>query len=146
MSKVAKQELVKEPKIEEMEDERTEELKQHSPLIFCIDLHCIGCAKKIERTISKIRGVDRVMIGMEQNQVTISGVIEPQAVCARIVKKTKRTAKVFSPLPQAEDEPIPEVVSSQVNRLTTVGLIVNMHCEACAKQLKRKILKMSLTI
>lgn len=66
--------------------------------------------------------------------MTISGVIEPQAVCARIVKKTK--------LPQAEDEPIPEVVSSQVNRLTTVELIVNMHCEACAKQLKRKILKM----
>ncbi|KAH0749823.1 hypothetical protein KY290_029055 [Solanum tuberosum] len=77
------------------------------------------------------------MIGMEQNQVTISGVIEPQAVCARIVKTTKRTAKVFSPLPQAEDEPIPEV-----NRLTAVELIVNMHCEACAKQLKRKILKM----
>ncbi|WMV35593.1 hypothetical protein MTR67_028978 [Solanum verrucosum] len=149
MSKEAKKELVKEPKIEEMEDEKTEELKQLSPLILCIDLHCLGCAKKIERTISKIRGVDRVMIDMEQNQVTINGVIEPQALCTRIVKETKRTAKVFSPLPQAEDEPIPEVVSSQaifftrtVNRLTTVELIVNMHCEACAKQLKRKILKM----
>lgn len=51
---------------------------------------------------------------MEQNQVTISGVIEPQAVCASIVKETKRTAKVFSPLPLA-DEPIPGVVASQVN-------------------------------
>ncbi|TMX00596.1 hypothetical protein EJD97_000511 [Solanum chilense] len=141
MSKEAKKELVKEPKIKTMEEEKTEELKQHSPLILCIDLHCLGCAKKIERTISKIRGVDRVMIDMEQNQVTISGVIEPQAVCASIVKETKRTARVFSPLPQA-DEPIPGVVASQVNRLTTVELIVNMHCEACAKQLKRKILKM----
>lgn len=51
---------------------------------------------------------------MEQNQVTIYGVIEPQAVCARIVEETKRTAKVLSPLPQAEDETIPGVVSSQV--------------------------------
>lgn len=56
MSKEAKKELVKEPKIEEMEDEKTQELKQLSPLILCIDLHCLGCAKKIERTISKIRG------------------------------------------------------------------------------------------
>ena len=30
----------------------------------------------------------------------------------------------------------------QVSGLTTVELNVNMHCEACAAQLKRKILKM----
>ncbi|MCD7472468.1 hypothetical protein HAX54_013715 [Datura stramonium] len=133
-------------KIEENKDENTkekkEELKQPSPFILYVDLHCLGCAKKIERTISKIRGVERVTIDMAQNQVTINGVIEPQSVCARIVKKTKRSAKVLSPLPQAEDETIPEIVDSQVSRLTTVELIVNMHCEACAKQLKRKILKM----
>ncbi|MCD9561048.1 hypothetical protein HAX54_019982 [Datura stramonium] len=32
--------------------------------------------------------------------------------------------------------------AKQVSRLTTVELIVSMHCEACAKQLQRKILKM----
>lgn len=82
------------------------------------------------------------MIDMAQNQVTIKGIVEPQAVCNRIMKKTKRRAKVLSPLPEAEGEPMPEVVSSQVSGLTTVELNVNMHCEACAAQLKRKILKM----
>ncbi|KAJ8559796.1 hypothetical protein K7X08_003854 [Anisodus acutangulus] len=77
------------------------------------------------------------MIDMTQNQMTIKGVIEPQVVCARIVKKTNRLAKV-----QAEGEPLPEFVASRVSRLTAVELIVNMHCEACAKQLKRMILKM----
>ncbi|CAN4085608.1 unnamed protein product [Withania somnifera] len=79
---------------------------------------------------------------MAQNHLTIKGVIEPQAVCDRITKKTKRVAKVLSPLPPAEGEPLPEVVASQVNGLTTVELNVNMHCEACAEQLKKKILRM----
>uniref|UniRef100_A0A1S3XVQ3 Heavy metal-associated isoprenylated plant protein 3-like n=1 Tax=Nicotiana tabacum TaxID=4097 RepID=A0A1S3XVQ3_TOBAC len=125
--------------IEENKVEKTEEKKEPkppSPFVLHIDLHCVGCAKKIERSISKIRGVERVMIDMAQNQVTIIGVIEPRQLCARIMNKTKRVAKVLSPLPAD-----PEVVASQVSELTTVELSVNMHCEACAQQLKRKILK-----
>lgn len=34
----------------------------------------------------------------------------------------------------------------QAGELKTVELNVNMHCEACAEQLKRKILKMGGTI
>ncbi|XP_059300162.1 heavy metal-associated isoprenylated plant protein 9-like isoform X2 [Lycium ferocissimum] len=82
------------------------------------------------------------MIDMGQNQVTIKGMIEPQAVCERIVKKTNRVAKVLSPLPEAEGEPLPELVASRVSELRTIELTVNMHCEACAQQLKRTILKM----
>ncbi|GMJ13628.1 HEAVY METAL ASSOCIATED PROTEIN 47 [Hibiscus trionum] len=112
------------------------------PFVLFVDLHCVGCAKKIEKSIMKIRGVEGVVIDMAQNQVTIKGIIEPQAVCAKIMKKTKRRAKVLSPLPAAEGEPIPEVVASQVSGLATVELNVDMHCQACAEQLKRKILKM----
>lgn len=52
---------------------------------------------------------------MAKNEVTIKGIVEPQAVCNKIMKKTKRRAKVLSPLPAAEGEPIPEVVASQVD-------------------------------
>ncbi|KAL2558872.1 Heavy metal transport/detoxification superfamily protein [Forsythia ovata] len=121
---------------------RKKNLSHHHHLSCIVDLHCVGCAKKIERSLLKIRGVEGVVIDMAQNQVTIKGVVEPQAVCNRITKKTKRTAKVLSPLPEAEGEPIPEVVASQVSGLATLELNVNMHCEACAEQLKKKILKM----
>lgn len=112
------------------------------PFVIHVDLHCVGCAKKIERSLMKIRGVEGVAINMAENQVTIKGVVEPQAVCNMITKKTKRQAKVLSPLPAKEGEPMPEVVTSQVSGPTTVELNVNMHCEACAEQLKKKILKM----
>lgn len=57
-------------------------------------------------------GVD---IDMEKNELTIKGVVEPQAVCNKIAKKTKRRAEVISPPPPAEGEPLPQVVVSQVS-------------------------------
>lgn len=51
---------------------------------------------------------------MGKNEVTIKGIVEPQAVRDKIMKKTKRKAKVLSPLPATEGEPMPEVVTSQV--------------------------------
>ncbi|GLT48326.1 hypothetical protein SLA2020_219580 [Shorea laevis] len=155
MGEEAKQEQVKAevPQPEEKKEEKTEEKpaeegkkeeppKPPSPLVLYVDLHCVGCAKKIERSIMKIRGVEGVVTDMSQNQVTIKGIVEPQEVCTKIMKKTKRKAKVLSPLPAAEGDPMPEVVTSQVGELTTVELNVDMHCQACADQLKKKILKM----
>ncbi|KAK2637324.1 hypothetical protein Ddye_032116 [Dipteronia dyeriana] len=133
---------VDQEKKEEKPEAAVEETKPPSPFVLFVDLHCVGCAKKIEKSIMRIRGVEGVTINMGENQVTVKGIVEPQAVCNKIMKKTKRRAKVLSPLPPAEGEPIPQVVTSQVSGPTTVELIVNMHCEACAEQLKRKILKM----
>lgn len=130
------------PAEEKPAEEKKEEPKPPSPCVLFVDLHCVGCAKKIERSIMKMRGVEGVVIDMVKNEVTIKGIVEPQAICNTITKKTKRRAKVISPLPAAEGEPIPEVVNSQVSGPVTVELNVNMHCEACAQQLKRKILQM----
>ncbi|KAL1308617.1 hypothetical protein HN51_050597 [Arachis hypogaea] len=126
------------------EEEKEEEAppKPPAPCVLFVDLHCVGCAKKIHRYIMKIRGVEEVVIDMAKNEVTIKGIVEPQAICNIITKKTKRRATVISPLPAAEGEPIPEVVNSQVSGPVTVELNVNMHCEACAEQLKKKILQM----
>ncbi|XP_010035329.2 heavy metal-associated isoprenylated plant protein 9-like [Eucalyptus grandis] len=131
-----------EAKVEEKKEEKQEEPEPPSPLILSVELHCAGCAKKIQRSIMKIRGVERVEIDMGKNQVTVKGAVEPQTVCNRITRKTKRRVDVISPKPAAEGEPLPQIVTSQVNGLVTVELSVNMHCEGCAEQLKKKILKM----
>lgn len=60
-------------------------------------------------------GVEGVVIDMAKNEVTIKGIVGPQAVCSKIMNRTKRRAQVISPLPAAEGEPIPEVVNSQVS-------------------------------
>ncbi|PNX86946.1 heavy metal transport/detoxification domain-containing protein, partial [Trifolium pratense] len=144
MGEEVKQETPKEAesKPEETPVEEKKEPKPPSPCVLFVDLHCVGCAKKIEKYIIKFRGVEGVVIDMAKNEVIIKGIVEPQAICNIITKKTKRMAKIISPLPEVEGESIPEVVTSQVSEPVTVELNVTMHCEACAEQLKGKILKM----
>ncbi|XP_057740963.1 heavy metal-associated isoprenylated plant protein 9-like [Arachis stenosperma] len=131
----------KEKPAEEKKEEK-QEAKPPSPCVLFVDLHCMGCVKKIERYVMKMKGVEGVVIDMAKNEVTIKGIVEPQAICNIITKKAKRRANVISPLPLAEGEAAPEVVTSQVSAPVSVELNVNMHCEACAEQLKKKILKM----
>lgn len=131
-----------EEKKEEKTEEKKEEPKPASPVVLFVDLHCEGCAKKIKRSIFKIKGVEEVTIEMAKNEVTIKGVVEGQAVCNMITQRTKRRAKVLSLSATAEGKPVPEVVASEVAGLNTVELTVNMHCQACAEQLKKRILKM----
>jgi len=115
-----------------------EEAKQVSlQCVLFVDLHCIGCAKKIKKSIMKMRGsifsllsvwfwfhsacisficiflltgVEGVVIDMAQNQVTVRGTVEPEAICYIITKKTKKKVQLISPLPEPEGEPTPEVV------------------------------------
>ncbi|KAF3789238.1 hypothetical protein EJ110_NYTH18912 [Nymphaea thermarum] len=129
---------------EKKEDEKKEEEKPPAPVVLFVDMHCIGCAKKVERTLLKVRGVEDVKIDMVANQVTVKGMVDPQALCTRIQRKTKRRASVISPIiPTKEGEDAKsEVVNAQASGISTVVLNVNMHCEACALQLQKKILQM----
>lgn len=45
-----------EKKEEEKKEKKEEEPKPPSPCVLSVDMHCVGCAKKIERSILKIRG------------------------------------------------------------------------------------------
>ncbi|MQM13620.1 hypothetical protein Taro_046542 [Colocasia esculenta] len=137
VKQVDKKEENPEEKKEEKKDEATP--ASPPPTVLFVDLHCVGCAKKIERTILKCRGVEAVEMEMTKNQVTVKGIVDPQALCERIKKKTMRSAKVLSPLPPADGDPAkPDAAPPQ----NAMELNVNMHCEACAEQLQKKILKM----
>lgn len=57
-----------------------------------------------------------MVIDMAKNQVTIKGIVEPEAICDMITKKTKKRVQVIAPLPEPEGESIPEVVASEVSR------------------------------
>lgn len=52
-----KEEKVEEKKKEKQAEEVKEEPKPPSPLVLYVNLHCVGCAKKLEKSIMKIRGM-----------------------------------------------------------------------------------------
>lgn len=58
MKEETKPEEKKEEKVEEKKEEKKDdEPKSPAPFVLFVDLHCVGCAKKIERSILKIRGL-----------------------------------------------------------------------------------------
>lgn len=127
-----------EPKEEKKDDSKP---SPPPPIVIYVDLHCVGCAKKIERSILKCRGVEEVKTNIEKNEVTVKGAVDPHTLCSRIQKKTSRNAKLLSPLDAAVSNKS-ESNPPQESGIATVELQVNMHCEACAQQLRKKILKM----
>ena len=46
-----------EERMEEKAEDMKEESKPPSPFVLFVDLHCVGCAKKIAKSIFKIRGL-----------------------------------------------------------------------------------------
>ena len=51
-----KEEKAEEKKEEKAQEKKEEEPKPPAPFVLYVDLHCAGCAKKIEKSIMKIRG------------------------------------------------------------------------------------------
>ncbi|XP_042440515.1 heavy metal-associated isoprenylated plant protein 9-like [Zingiber officinale] len=143
MGEEAKQEA--EAKQEENKEKKTEETKPGPApsVVLSLDLHCVGCAKKIEKCMLKCTGVESVEVDMVKNQVTVKGVVDSQSLCSRIHKRTRRKVQVVSqPTAETEGDSMPEVVPPQESSMATIELLVYMHCEICAELLKRKILKM----
>lgn len=57
-----KEEAAEEEKKEEKAEEKKEEPEPPSPFVLYVDLHCVGCAKKIEKSIMKIRGPPSLLL------------------------------------------------------------------------------------
>ncbi|KAL8532583.1 hypothetical protein ACS0TY_008971 [Phlomoides rotata] len=69
-----------------------------SHLSFCIFLETIKLHRNSPSTsIHRRTGVEGVTMDMTKNEVTIKGVIEPQAVCNRIMKKQRERQKFYPP-------------------------------------------------
>ncbi|KAM0832897.1 hypothetical protein ACQ4PT_064611 [Festuca glaucescens] len=161
VNKVEEPKVETEPKKEESpappaEEERKKEEEPPAdvppspppPVILGVEVHCTGCAKRMRRSLLRCKGVEAVHVDMAANQITVKGVaVDPDALCQRLRSKTKRDATVISPLPpppappadEAAPPPPPQPAEDLVR---TVELEVNMHCDACAQQLQRKMLKM----
>ena len=76
---------------------------------------------------------------------------DPLKVLARVQRKTHRQVQLLSPIPPPppppekkaeEDKPIVEEKKVEPPVVVTVVLKVHMHCEACATEIKKRIMRM----
>lgn len=143
------QEEKKEGVKEKKEEEKQEEKKEEAPpeVVLKVDMHCEACARKVERSLRRFEGVEDVKTDSKSRTVVVKGKgADPIKVCERIQKKTGKKVELISPLPkppeeEKKEEPKPEEKKEEPKAITVI-LKVQMHCEACAQRLQKRIKKM----
>ncbi|XP_047328783.1 heavy metal-associated isoprenylated plant protein 3-like [Impatiens glandulifera] len=133
-------------------------------IILKLNLHCDGCAKKLNRSIrNNFQGVDEVMTDLENNKLTVKGRVDPANLIQKLEMKTRRKIELLSPLPttagagdgngndddkKLDDKTEKKPEQSETNKEVeekpkeiTVVLKIRLHCEDCMHKIKRVIKK-----
>ncbi|XP_019179110.1 PREDICTED: heavy metal-associated isoprenylated plant protein 7-like isoform X2 [Ipomoea nil] len=141
-----KEEVSKEEKKEEKKEE-----EEKIEIVLKVDMHCEACARKVTRSLKGFQGVEEVTADYKASKVVVKGnkSVDPMKVCERIQKKSGRKVDLISPIPKppAEEtkqeikEPPKEEKKDEPPPVATVVLKVQMHCEACAQVLQKRIKK-----
>ncbi|KAL3355043.1 hypothetical protein AABB24_019232 [Solanum stoloniferum] len=135
-----------------MGEEKKEE-EEAQQMVLKVDMHCEGCARKVARALKDFQGVEEVTMDYKESRVVVKGKnVDPLKVCERVERKCGRKVELISHMTkpfeentkeeeikkeeeskqEKKDEPPPEV---------TLVLNVQMHCDACAQVLQKKIRK-----
>ncbi|GLJ41368.1 hypothetical protein SUGI_0856180 [Cryptomeria japonica] len=149
----------------EQKEEKTEEKKEKKgggekkedgpvPVVIKVDMHCEGCARKVKKSVKDLPGVQDVKADLIANKLTVIGKVDPKTVCERVQKRCQKKIELISPLPKKEEgekkeqkpeekekEKKPEEKKEKEPTVITTVLKVNLHCEACAHNVKKAILK-----
>ncbi|CAN4106673.1 unnamed protein product [Withania somnifera] len=136
-----------EKKVEEKKEDEIQEI------VLKVDMHCEACARKVARSLKGFQGVEEVTVDSKASKVVIKGKnADPLKVCERIQKKSGRKVELISPLPKPpeentnkKDEKKEELPKEEKKEepppVITVQMKVQMHCDACAQVLQKRIRK-----
>ncbi|CAI8599069.1 unnamed protein product [Vicia faba] len=147
-----------ETKAEETKDEAAAPPPPPAEILLKVFMHCEGCARKVRRCLKNFPGVEGVITDCKTHEVVVKGEkADPVKVVERIQMKSRRKVELVSPIPsppeeekvaEEEEKPAPpeeekkeepQIVQPEI---VTSVLKVHMHCEACAEEIKKRILKM----
>ncbi|KAJ0972560.1 hypothetical protein J5N97_020519 [Dioscorea zingiberensis] len=123
-------------------------------IVMRVYMHCEGCARKVRRCLKGFDGVEDVKTDCRSHKVVVKGkkaAEDPLKVVERVQKKSGRKVELLTPLPPPKPEKKEEDKKEEQEKpkdeekkpvVITVVLKVHMHCEACAQEIKKRILKM----
>lgn len=133
------------------------EKKGENKVVVRVDMDCEACKQKVIKVLKNFPGVEDIDLDMDQQKVTIKGNVDVWKVYEALRKKCgKRTMLVYPQLSKEEERRAKEdSIINSVNKIvdsitdlltpkppnTIVELRVRMHCGACAKKIKKVLLR-----
>ncbi|XP_017231322.1 heavy metal-associated isoprenylated plant protein 7 [Daucus carota subsp. sativus] len=156
----AKKEEVKEEK--KQDDKKVDEEAAPAPppppppvIVLRVYMHCEGCARKVRACLKGFPGVEGVETDCKSHKVVVKGEkADPIKVLERVQRKSHRQVELLSPIPKPPEPAAEEPKAAEVKeapkpeekkaepQVITVVLKVHMHCEACAQEIKKRIMRM----
>ncbi|XP_020582825.1 heavy metal-associated isoprenylated plant protein 4-like [Phalaenopsis equestris] len=129
---------------EKKEDVRVKEKDHVKTAVYKLNLHCIGCARAIEKPIIRTQGVQNVNIDVESGKVMVKGVFNAKKMHELIEKKSKRKVEWLSPKPEhkvlKKEAMIENIQEEEVAKTTVIKL--HLPCQKCAIDLENELLKL----
>ncbi|GMH23190.1 hypothetical protein Nepgr_025033 [Nepenthes gracilis] len=125
-------------------------------VILKLDMHCEGCAKKVQRSVKHFDGVESVKADCANNKLTVIGHVDPIKIKERVEEKTKKRVELVSPPPKdggggeekshekfekKSDDKAVDQKKPKEPPVSTVVLKTRVHCDGCAHKIKKIISK-----
>ncbi|KVI05689.1 heavy metal-associated isoprenylated plant protein 8-like [Cynara cardunculus var. scolymus] len=128
---------------EDSNDSKTTTNKQSKgAIVLGVYLHCQGCVETVVKSLRGFDGVEEIEPNTRDHRVIVKGNnADPIRVAERVRNKLGKHVELISPLPRKQPEKKVEKKPETPKVVETV-LKINLHCEGCAKDVRRCILKM----
>ncbi|KAL6567559.1 hypothetical protein OROGR_001227 [Orobanche gracilis] len=86
-----------------------EEKKEEPPpavitIVLKVPMHCEACAQALQKRIGKIKGVESVTTDVNNDQVTVKGIVDPDKLVNDIRKKTGKQASIVKDEEKKKEE------------------------------------------
>ncbi|RZC73171.1 hypothetical protein C5167_048652 [Papaver somniferum] len=101
-------------------------------VLYKVNLHCVQCAREIQKRLQRTQGVQIVDVDIESSEIKVMGQINPKLLHEEVLRISKK--KVEMVVLQ------PKVGETKVS--TTTTLKVHLHCSKCENDLKARLLKL----
>ncbi|XP_008232228.1 PREDICTED: heavy metal-associated isoprenylated plant protein 3 isoform X2 [Prunus mume] len=136
----------KEKEKEKEKDEKKEKEKDGGVInaVYKVNLHCRQCGREIKKPLMATPGVHNVEVDMEKGEIKAKGVFDPVQIQKRLEKLCKKKIELVSPKIQIKETPVIEkkiVKEPKEPTSRTILVKVNMHCNKCEQDLKKKLIK-----
>ncbi|XP_074581937.1 heavy metal-associated isoprenylated plant protein 5-like [Curcuma longa] len=125
-------------------------LPPQEEVVMRVYMDCAGCARKVRQSLQGFPGVEEVVADSRTHLVVVKGrkaAEDPLKMVARVQKKSGKKVELLSPLPTLPTPPEKKVedqkpIGENKPQVIVAVLRVYMHCEACAQEIKKRILRM----
>ncbi|KAF9594286.1 hypothetical protein IFM89_028943 [Coptis chinensis] len=127
----------------EKEGEKKQEGGGSITIVYKVDMHCDGCAKKIKKSVKKYDGVETVEGDSSTNKLTVKGKVDPTKLRERIEHKTHKKVELISPQPKKQEggEKKDGDEKKKEPSVQTVVLKIRLHCDGCTQRIRKIISK-----